>query len=50
MPQPSLDTALQNINLKKTIKSIYKSKIKFLIKFLYRIIAIPHLLLLRFLI
>ena len=24
MPQPSIDTALQNINLKKIIKSIYK--------------------------
>ena len=31
MPQPSLNTALQNINLKKAIKSIHKSEIKFLI-------------------
>ena len=44
MPQPLLDIALQNINLKKTIKGIYKWKIKFLIKFLYHIIVIPHLL------
>ena len=33
MPQPSSDTALQNINLKKTI---YKSKMNFLIKVLYK--------------
>ena len=45
MPQPSLDTALQNINLKNTIKSIYKLKIKFLIKFLHHIIVIPYLFL-----
>ena len=44
MPQPSLNTALQNINLKKTIKSIHKSEIKFLIKLLHRIIVFPHLL------
>ena len=37
-----LDTALQNINLKKTIKSLYKSKIKFLIKFLYHIMVTGH--------
>ena len=43
MLQPSLDIALQN-NLKKTIKSIKKSKLKIL-KFLYHIIAIPHFLL-----
>ena len=45
MPQPTLDTVLQNINLKKTIKSIYKSKIKNLIKFVYHMIVIPHFLL-----
>ena len=46
MPQPSLDTILKSINLlKKTIKSIYKSKIKILMKFLYNIIVISHLLL-----
>ena len=28
MPQPSLDTVLQSINLKRAIKSIYKSKFK----------------------
>ena len=45
MPQSSLDTAVQNMYQKKTKKSIYKSKIKILIKFLYHIIVIPHLLL-----
>ena len=37
MPQASLATALQNINLKMTIKGIYKSKINFLNK-----VVVPH--------
>ena len=46
MPQPSLDTALQNISLKKDNKEhIHISKIEVLIKFLYHIIVIPLLLL-----
>ena len=44
MSQPTLDTALQN-NLKKTIKSIYKSKIIFLNKVVVPNIDIPPLLL-----